>query len=329
MKKITLGFSILAAAGIFVAGCNKKVTAAPVADTEFQSTIDATYAASIITDIDMICGFLGEGAYPKFVSPVAGSQGTITVLNNTTTPQSASITFGDPTHPVSCLDGKTRTGSIVMTYSFTDINSNYYRDYGFIGNIGLNSYVVDGYSVDDSVSTHVGQIALKNLAASANPNPAAVKLKWSINGYINIRNIADPTKNMAWVGSLNKTLANTAQLAPNNTTAITWTAAIVNYDGSFHGFTPGNVPYTYTISTATPLVKNYTCSPDKVIGVSTTPSITPVNSEFHPFIGGITSFTTSTKEPRAIDYGLSGGTPCDNSGSITIKGISYNVDFKK
>ncbi|MEO6303084.1 MAG: hypothetical protein ABIP51_07910 [Bacteroidia bacterium] len=324
MKKITLGFSILAASAIFVTSCNKKTTEPPVADKEFQTSIDASYANTIVTDIDMIAGFLGENSYPKFIAPAPGSTGTITVVNNTVFPQSASVTFNN----TKCLDGKVRNGSIVMTYTVSG-NSNYYRDYGFQGIITLNNYEVDGWRVDDSVSTTVGSVRISNLSTSANPNPQTTKLKWKIDGYFKIENILDPTQKMVWLGGLTKTLVNTAQLNPNNLTAISWTAAIVQYEGAFGGVTPGNYPYTYTISTEKPLVRNYTCSPDKVLGVITTPTVSIINSEFHPFIDGVASFTTSAgKEPRAIDYGTE-GTPCDNSGSITIKGISYKVDFKK
>ncbi|MBA3683339.1 MAG: hypothetical protein H0W73_19565 [Bacteroidetes bacterium] len=327
MKKITLGFSILVASAIFIAGCNKKVTEAPVADMEFDSAIEASFATSAISDIDMICGFLGENAYPKFVSPAANSTGTMTVINNTLAPQSAQITWSN----VICADGKTRNGRIVMTYSFTDINSNYYRDYGFNGNLQLIDYTVDGWSIDDSVSLNAGMTRIKNLAPSANPNPATTKLKWSVDGYFKIVNVADPTKRIDWVGTLYKTLQNTAQLAPTALTAVTWSAAIVEYDGTFRGTTIGNVPFTYSVSTEKPLVRDYRCSPDKAIGITTTPSVAIVNSEFHPIINGVASFTTGTskdKEPRVIDYGTEGA-PCDNSGTIYIKGISYKVDFKK
>lgn len=325
MKKITLGFSILAAAtSIFMASCNKKVTEAPVADMEFDSAIEASYATSAIGDIDMICGFLGENAFPKFVAPAANSTGTMTVINNTTAPQSAQITWSN----VICADGKTRNGRIVMTYSFTDINSNYYRDYGFNGNIQLVDYSVDGWSIDDSVSLSAGVSRIKNLAPSAGYYS---KLKWSIDGYFKFVNIADPTKRIDWIGTIYKTLQNTAQLAPSALTAVTWTNAVVEFDGVFRGTTIGNVPFTYSVNPEKPLVRDYRCSPDKAIGISTTPSVAIVNSEFHPIINGVVSFTTGAekeKEPRVIDYGTE-GSPCDNSGTIYIKGISYKVDFRK
>ncbi|MBA2612393.1 MAG: hypothetical protein H0U95_10505 [Bacteroidetes bacterium] len=328
MKKITLGFSVLAVVALFLTSCNKKEAEAPVADTEFDSAIDASYANTIATDIDMIAGFLGENAYPKFVN-VAPGQATISPV--TIPGVSTSMTWPANTK---CADGKVRSGTIVVTYSFTDINANYYRDYGFIGFISLNNYIVDGWMVDDSTTMPVNnttpRFTIKNLAPSANPNAATTKLKWNISGYLNMTNVADPSKKMVWNGSINKTISNTSALVPlpTNLTPITWTMAVVEYEGSFKGFTPGNVPYTYTVGVEKPLVRDYKCSPDKVLGITTSPTVAPVYSEFHPFINGVASFTTAAKDPRSIDYG-SENVPCDNAGTITIKGISYKVDFKK
>lgn len=329
MKKITLGFSILVASAIFVTSCNKKVTEAPVADKEFDSSVDASYANTIATDIDAICGFLGENAYVKFFNVAVG--GSTITPNNVV---GVSSTFTWPAN-TKCADGKVRSGSIVMTYSFTDINANYYRDYGFIGYVTLNNYVVDGWKVDDSTTYPLNnttpRFTITNKLPGSNFNPLTTKLKWSIEGYLNITNVADPSKTMVWDGKLTKTIANTAQLLPlpNALTPITWTMAVVEYEGTVKGTTPGNVAYTYTVNEGKPLLRDYTCSPDKVLGINTTPSVSVINSEFHPFINGVASFTTASKDPRVIDYGSEGSQPCDNSGIISIKGISYPVDFKK
>lgn len=320
MKKITLGFSILAATAIFLTSCNKKTAEAPVADTEFDSAIQASFANTTVTDVDMICGFLGENQIPKFVANQAGSPATVV----TNTPGlAASITWAPGTK---CMDGKTRSGSIVMTWTNP---TTYYRDYQFAGTVYLNNYVVDGWSVDD-----VTPFKITNLA----PVSGYTSFKWSLAGTFSLSNVADPTKTITWDGKLTKTLTNAAQMSPvpNATSAITWTIASNQYDGSFKGVTVGDVAYTYTIGTTdaasavvkNPLVRNYTCSPDKVIGITTTPSVAAVNSEYHPFINGTASFTTSTKAVRTIDFGTE-GSPCDNSGTVTIKGITYNIDFMK
>jgi len=331
MKKITLGFSILAAAtSIFMASCNKKVTEAPVADKEFDSSVDASYANTIATDIDAICGFLGENAYVKFFNVAVGAA-TITPNNIV----GVSSTFTWPAN-TKCADGKVRSGSIVMTYSYTDINASYYRDYGFIGYVTLNNYVVDGWEVDDSttypLNNSTPRFTITNMLPGSNFNALTTNLKWSIEGYLKMKNVADPSKTMVWDGKITKTVKNTASLVPlpNALTPITWTMAVVQYEGTVKGTTPGNVPYTYTVDAGKGLIRDYTCSPDKMLGINTTPSVSVISSEFHPFISGTASFTTSAKEdPRVIDYGSEGTAPCDNSGIISIRGISYPVDFKK
>jgi hypothetical protein len=154
-----------------------------------------------------------------------------------------------------------------------------------------------------------------------------------MSGIVKLVSDSLPVKRMVWDGSITKKLLNTPSPAPSSTTSIVWTNAVVSYDGSFKGYTPGEVAYTYSINPEKPLIRNFTCSPDKVLGVSSTPSVSILNSEFHPFIDGVASFTTASLYPRSINYGTDeyGAivTPCDNSGSVTIKGISYKIDFKK
>lgn len=318
MKKITLGFSILAIAATLFTGCNKKTNPEPIADKEFQSSVDVSYANSIVTEIDMICGFLGETAFPKFFVNAPGSP-TVTINNSTNL---YSITW--PTN-TKCMDGKTRTGSISLAVAPSTIGINYYRDANFTSTVTLNNYHVDGWKVLDSVA-----LVIKN----NNTNFFAYdidKLTWTMSGIVKLVSDSLPAKTMVWDGSVTKHLVSATK--PSSITAISWTNAVVSYDGSFKGYTPGEVAYTYSINPEKPLIRNFTCSPDKVLGVSTTPTVSVLNSEFHPFIDGVASFTTASLYPRSINYGTdeygSIVTPCDNSGSVTIKGISYKIDFKK
>ena len=60
ITKLTLGLSVLAAAGLLL-GCKKaEPNVPPVADTETQTAVDAAWATYVVTDIDMMCSFLGE-----------------------------------------------------------------------------------------------------------------------------------------------------------------------------------------------------------------------------------------------------------------------------
>jgi hypothetical protein len=116
-----------------------------------------------------------------------------------------------------------------------------------------------------------------------------------------------------------------------------------------------------------PLIRDFTCSSDPIYGVSqgsvltTTPIIGNV-SRHHPFVRGIMSYTPGVgtadqRYPRKIYFGdelmhqgddngklndwdpnmmvantstLAGDrAPCDNTGEILIKGITYRIDFRK
>ena len=74
MKKNIFCFTFLLASSFIFLSCSKEPNVAPEADVELQSSIDASFANFIVTDIDMICSFIGENnLYPKFYTPVAGS----------------------------------------------------------------------------------------------------------------------------------------------------------------------------------------------------------------------------------------------------------------
>jgi len=51
---------LVAAVAPFLMACPKSRVAAPLPDTELQSSVDASFANFMITDIDMICSFSGE-----------------------------------------------------------------------------------------------------------------------------------------------------------------------------------------------------------------------------------------------------------------------------
>ena len=62
--------------------------------------------------------------------------------------------------------------------------------------------------------------------------------------------------------------------------------------------------------------------------------VTPQASAYHPFVNGTASFTTAALYPRVIHYGPEErvenvNANCDNAGTVTIKGISYPIDFIK
>lgn len=117
----------------------------------------------------------------------------------------------------------------------------------------------------------------------------------------------------------------------------------VGYYGTVTGITSDGKSFNYEIKESEMLIRDFGCYPDKISSVNwgTANTFTLSQEEYHPFISGIASFTTDitnvySKEkpdgiyPRRIYYGGEDGSkPCDNSGTVLIKGISYPIDFIK
>jgi len=345
MKKITLGCSVIVAAALFIVGCNKKTNTAPVADMEFQSSKDAAYATSVVTDMEIICSYMGENLLTSaYLTQAPGSApGSTITTSRDTALKVLQINF---TNSVTCKDGKKRNGTITINYSASNnaYGAKFYHDAGFKANVTLNNYEVDGWLIDDVTPF----VITNNLPFGY--NPVSDKLNWTLDGNITIKNIADSSLNMAWKGKLIKTLTNTSTssiFAVNKLSPINWVhydlitgqatdGAKVEYKGvisspsvQITGVTSRTTTYSLSIKDDQPLYRDFTCAPDKVIGVITSTSAPiPVYSEWHPFIKGTASFTTGTlPDARLIDFGDDGS--CDNAGTVTIKGISYPIDFKK
>lgn len=351
MKKITLGCSLLAAVALFIASCNKKANVAPEQDMEFKSSKDVAYANSLITEIDIITSYLGEGytSSTLFFSPAPTSTSLSTtytiVTDHNPVTKTYSVTF---TGSVTCRDGKKRNGTIILDYSLsnTTYSAQVYRDAGFVGKVSLVNYWVDGYYIDDA-----SPFMITNNVPFGYPI-ASTDLNWTIDGYFSIlpEVLADTiTKKMIWKGKLIKTLLNTQEtniMAANKQSPINWVAynaagtptagAMLAYTGTVTGVTAGFVSYSLVIDDTKPdkaLVRDFKCMPDRVVGVTTTPTVTAYYSEWHPFVSGVSSFTSfgaGTTEGRVIDYASGEATaPCDNVGTVTIKGVTYPIDFYK
>lgn len=332
-KKI-LSASLVASLAFFTAGCKKTPNEAPEPDKEFQSTVDVHFAKMVITDIDMVCSFVGENDLnPKFYLAEPNSINTVTV-NRSLVNDYLFVSFNN----TRCVDGRVRNGTIAMSYDNINPNARYYRDYQFEGKISLFNYKVDGWDV-----TLNNTFFVTSLLPSPGYDPKSTKLSWRLNGDFSFTNPADASKNMRCNVDFVKTLANSTDPAVFNAgkqSAITWSLATVEYRGSMFGTTSGSVPFTYQIEDKNPLVREFSCYPDKIAGLGAPPTFKSWNSEFHPFAKGQASFKTGDLYPRLIAYGNEQGEygdlakdpkdltyQCDNKGVVTIKGISYPVDF--
>lgn len=329
MKKVILGCSVLATA-LFFASCNKdKTVAEPVQDTEFQSTKDVIYANTVAAELEQVVAYIAEGqTATKYMAIAPGSTGTIT---NNTSGNVLTVVFSGS---VTCSDGKKRDGTIQITKSSSpaSYSASIYHDPGFVATVDLNNYWVDGWNiktVNPFIVTNVSKGPLAAFSTSAD------KLTWTYEGKLSIENVADVAKNMVWEGKMTKTLVNTnnVKIFPSTKLLpIAWSSTVVadnanlEYSGDSKGETKAGTAFTFSIS-ETPLVRNYACAPDKVLGVTNNTVI--VYSEWHPFIGGIANFTTGTLEPRKVDFSNEGMMDCDNAVKVTIKGVDTPVDLMK
>ena len=271
----------------------------------------------------MICSFIGENNfYPKFYIPVAGSP---TFEVNVATPGQITVSF----NKTKCADGRVRDGSIMLVFGYDPFfnpgnipNTKYYRQYGFVGRVSLISYKVDGWLVTKKVGTAYDLI-IRNKRPNAD-RPIVDKISWTIEGKLEFTDTLNTLPSITWEGMIIKTLPLISDPKAENDygfkqdsvfknapppaldiNPINWQKAKVYYTGSFTGVTSFSLPYSYKIYDATPVERNFTCYPDKVSGVTLTNTVGVVSAsyeEFHPFVGGVASFTTSTKYPREIYF---------------------------
>jgi hypothetical protein len=170
---------------------------------------------------------------------------------------------------------------------------------------------------------------------------SGTKLTWEMTGEFTMEHPTDSTKDIVIEVDYTKTLlgTNNPSIFPvSKQAAINWTMSTVSYKGSAFGKV-GSTPFKFEFidKEATPVIRDFTCYPDKVVGITVnTSSATPVVQsrfeEYHPFIGGAANFTTAALYPRVIHYGSEQSdiaNQCDDEGVVTIKGISYPVNFVK
>ncbi|MCA0431008.1 MAG: hypothetical protein LCH32_10975 [Bacteroidetes bacterium] len=341
MKKINLGISAVAALAIMFTACGKKNTSPePTADTKFESTIDAAYANSIVTELEDIAAYLGdENTNSSKLFANAGSSGSVTYTNV----PGAYYAIGY-NGTVSCIDGKTRSGEIKIDYTTAPSNSKAYRKPGYKATVTLTNYMVNGVKIRVNGASSVNTFTIFNSTPTAGYNARQTPLTWEITGDFTLSNATD---SMTWKGKLNKTLANSTNsliLAGNNftTSPITWSkntftaspGALVVYSGTIEGKV-NKLTEAYKLEMSTdPLMmmtRDYNCSPDKIVLQSApTLSVMSINSEWHPYIAGSATITVDTeKEPRIVDFSNGAGMGCDNSVFITVKSTTYPVDLKK
>lgn len=315
-------FAFLPALAALIMICNackkKEADPEPAPDpytysSDLQAPKDLTRTFLAITDIEMICGFIGE-AYtsPKFYLP-SGASGGLTIIRDT-----IKKTLTAAYNNVKCVDGKLRNGTIVMDYAFSNPNAKYYHEFEYLARVMLINFEVDGWMVRTVDKTW---LTLKNNVKPVDYNPANTNLSWELSGKLTFINKIDSSKTITWEGTLVKTLVNTnnpAVFNPNKKNAINWINAVVNYTGEGSGTILG-VPYTCKIENV-PVKRDFNCNfiPAGSSGIS----------EFHPFITGSVLFSPDNWHPRTVDFGPADPGPCDFQGTVSFKNETHSVDFE-
>jgi hypothetical protein len=301
--KLTLILAgLLLASTVIVSSCKKKEPTEITKDSDSSGASDNHLAESTSNDIVSMGSQASDNTTASLNSYRLGNGenqilglSCATVTRDTTT-KVIIVTFNSSSTP--CLDGRTRSGTIVYTYSNSVNGAKHYRDPGFELDVTSSNYVVDGNAVTINNKT------IKN-TTPIGFNPATVNATWSISANITVNKPSGVS--VSWSCNHTKTLLNTSITYPSNpvTTPIDWPNARIGITGNANG-TRSNGE-TFTVNITNQLVRDFGgCN---------------INGR-RPFIQGTFDFTPSGKATRTFDYGS--GT-CDLNATVTINGVSYPI----
>ena len=217
------------------------------------------------------------------------------------------------------LDLHERNGTIVFDYSQSAPHAYWYRDSGLVLNVSTpgNTYSVDGYTVEVTKTIkNLGRVTNGNLTWNDNSNITIIKPALAGGGAIH------------WQCNRNTVLLNTnsCNYTLGNGTAgtttypavfhgygggplnyINWPQAIVSVSGTFSGTASDGETYTGSVSSSSPLVLNFNCTPP---------------GTRYLYVAGTLNFTPAGKLTRSINYGT--GT-CDLTYVLSIGGFSVTI----
>ncbi len=308
-KKLSLILTTFClASAVLFTSCRKK-TETP--DNDYTAATDNNMAEWAANDAITMGGQASESGS---VSYKQGNDNSIlatcaSVTVNTTT-KIITVNFSGG----ACSDGHIRSGTVQFDYSGSTAGAVYYRHPGFklVVSTPGNTYYVDGNKV---AITHT----VTNTTA-ANFDPNTTDMTWSIAGNVTITK-AGNGGTINWNCNRTKTLMNTQAMTYNGAaiaasyvdqnTVIDWAKAVISVSGTANGTTAKGE--SFTLSTTSPLVVNMNCTPD------------PNKPGRHPIVEGGIDFTPGSKSVRHIDFGS--GT-CDNNGTVSLNGNTYNWTFQ-
>jgi hypothetical protein len=296
-KLIVAAFSACLVIGLLFQSC-KKNTPNPATDEETATAQDNANAEHLVSDLTEMTaqasdGSAGLASYREMPEAILGL--SCATIATDTINKTVIITFNGS---APCLDGHTRSGSLLLNYSASTNGAKHYRDPGFSCTIASNNYIVDGNQVF---------IQNKTVTNTTAPgfNPATTNETWSITANVSI--IKPNGGRIAWACQRVKTLLNTNDptVYHGAPTPISWNKARVGLSGSANGTSFNGINFTANITSQ--LIRDF--------GGCTI-------SGHHPLIQGTLDFIPSGKPTRIIDYGQ--GT-CDLDATITVNGVTKHI----
>ncbi|MBS1646526.1 MAG: hypothetical protein JST67_04235 [Bacteroidetes bacterium] len=300
--KLTLALTGLMMAGAIITVSCKKSTTQPATPVDNSTTeaADASSVSNVSSDIDNMAAESSQGNMSTY-RLANGGQESVSALSCATVVRDTvnrivTATFSG-TSP--CLDGRTRSGTLIFNYSASPAGVKYYRNPGYTCQVTSQNYMVDGNAI--SVTKTITNTTPSGF------NAATTNMTWSVTASVTMIK-AGNEGTVVWSANRVKTLLNTSDTSVyhGQATAITWSKARVGVTGGSSGTTAAGASFTSTITTQ--LVRDMTCAP---------------NSNYpgrHPFIQGDITLTITGKATRYIDFG--NGT-CGTTGSVTINGNNY------
>ena len=297
MKRTKIAFAALMFTMVVsVLSCKKDSNTNNDADTDVSGASDNALAENTSNDIVSIASQSADNTsltLSTFRSsdPSEDLSSCATVSRDTVT-KIVTVTFNNST----CVDGRTRNGSLVFNYSASTNGAVHYRDPGFTCSVTSNNYIVDGNQVS----------ILSKTITNTTPvgfNPASTNETWNITANISIVKASGAT--VSWTCNRVKTLLNTSTTYTDAATPIDWHNARIGITGTANG-TRANGE-TFTANVTSQLIRDFGgCN---------------INGR-HPFIQGTLTYSPTGKATRYFDYGS--GT-CDLDATVTINGVPHPI----
>lgn len=283
--------ALIVTSSILMFSCKKEK-----ADSDTTGAADNNLAENAASDIISIGSQASDNSSGGLVSFRTGSDDQVlsscATVTRDTVARTITVVFSGST----CLDGRTRSGSLVFNFSGSTNGARYFRDPGFNCSITATNYIVDGnhITINNKSITNTTPVGF---------NPTSTNETWHILADISILKANGET--VGWVCDRTTTLLNTSTTYTNASTPINWLAARIGIMGSANG-TRANGE-TFSIVVISQLVRDFgACN---------------VNGR-HPFIQGSLDYAPSGKPVRHVDFGNGS---CDLNATVMINNVTYNV----